>query len=257
MPVELSFNALGKGPPLIILHGLFGSKRNWMSIAKNLSDHYHVFCLDARNHGDSPWADGMDYATLAGDVYDFIKRHGLHKATVIGHSMGGKTAMALSLLHAEVVDALVVVDIAPVATIGEDVRSYLDSMIELPLAAFSSRTEVEEHLAEAIPERAIRSFLLQNLVQKDGRLNWRINLAGIADGMDDITGFISPGHGQRYTGSALFVAGGNSAYVQPHDHTLVTTLFPKAEIKIIPGAGHWLHAEKPGPFLDLLKLYLA
>lgn len=256
MSVELAYTALGKGPPMIILHGLFGSKRNWMSIAKNLSSHYHVFCLDARNHGDSPWADGMDYATLAGDVYDFIRRHGLHATTVIGHSMGGKTAMALSLLHAEVVSTLVVVDIAPVITIGEDVRSYLESLIEVPLAAFSSRSEVEDHLADAIPEHGIRAFLLQNLVQNDGRLNWRINLAGIADGMEDITGFIEPGHGQRFLGSTLFVAGGNSAYVQPHDHTVVTSLFPKAEIKIIPGAGHWLHAEKPGPFLDLLKGFL-
>jgi esterase len=256
MPVELAFKAFGKGPPLIILHGLFGSKRNWSGIAKALSSHYHVFCLDLRNHGESPWADGMDYATLAADVHAFIKRHALAGATVIGHSMGGKTAMALSLLHGEAMNALVVVDIAPVAHSGADVRGYLETLLEIPLAAFTGRAEVEQHLVESIPEAAIRSFLLQNLVHTDKRLQWRINLAAIADGMDNITGFIDAGHGRSYGGPTLFVAGGNSNYVQPHDHAVVGTLFPKARIEIIAGAGHWLHAEQPGPFLDLLKHFL-
>lgn len=256
MPVQLAFNTFGKGPPLIILHGLFGSKRNWSAIAKALSDRYHVFCLDLRNHGDSPWAEGMDYASMAGDVLAFIKAHALAGATVIGHSMGGKTAMALSLLHGEAVARLVVVDIAPVAHTGSDVRGYLDMMTELPLAAFANRAEVEEHLAEAIPETPIRSFLLQNLVRHDERLRWRVNLAAIADDMDNITGFIDAGHGRSYARPTLFVAGGNSTYVQPHDHALVQALFPGAQIEIIPGAGHWLHAEQPAAFLDLLKNFL-
>ncbi len=256
MPVELAFQAIGKGPPLIILHGLFGSKRNWSAIAKALSGHYHVFCLDLRNHGDSPWADNMDYATMAGDVQAFIKAHALHGASVIGHSMGGKTAMGLSLLHGELIGSLVVVDIAPVPHTGSDVRGYLDILVELPLAAFASRAEVEAHLSESIPESSIRSFLLQNLVRVEERLQWRVNLAAIADDMDNITGFIEPGHGHNYKGPTLFVAGGNSSYVQPHDHAVVHALFPKAQIKIIPGAGHWLHAEQPGPFLDLLKDFL-
>ncbi len=256
MPIELAFNDFGKGPPLVILHGLFGSKRNWSSIAKALSNRYHVFCLDLRNHGDSPWADGMDYRALAGDVHAFLKRHALHKATVIGHSMGGKTAMALSLLHGELVDALVVVDIAPAPTAGDDVRDYLEILAELPLAAFSSRSEIENHLTEAIPEPSIRAFLLQNLVRADERLQWRVNLAALSDGMDDITGFIDPGHGRSYRGPTLFVAGGNSAYVQPHDHAIVTSLFPGARIEVIPGAGHWLHAEQPGAFMRLLEDFL-
>ncbi|MBC8269823.1 MAG: alpha/beta fold hydrolase [Rhodospirillaceae bacterium] len=256
MPVELAYKAFGKGPPLIILHGLFGSKRNWASIAKALSAHFHVFCLDLRNHGESPWADGMDYATMAADVHGFIKRHALAGATVIGHSMGGKTAMALSLLHGEALNALVVVDIAPVAHSGADIRSYLETLMEVPLAAFRDRAEVEDHLSESITEAGIRSFLLQNLVRSGERLQWRINLAAIADDMDSITGFIDTGHGRSYGGPTLFVAGGNSNYVQPRDHTVVGTLFPKARIEIIAGAGHWLHAEQPGPFLDLLKQFL-
>jgi pimeloyl-ACP methyl ester carboxylesterase len=256
MPVELAFKAFGKGPPLIILHGLFGSKRNWSAIAKALSDRYHVFCLDLRNHGDSPWADAMDYATLAGDVQGFIKRHALAGACVIGHSLGGKTAMALSLLHGEAVARLVVVDIAPVAHPGSDVRGYLEVLTELPLAAFSTRAEVGEHLAEAIPEMSIRSFLLQNLVRDDERLKWRVNLAAISDEMDNITGFIDAGHGRSYSGPTLFVAGGNSTYVQAHDHAVIRALFPAAKIEIIPAAGHWLHAEQPAAFLDLLKNFL-
>jgi len=257
MPVELAFKAFGKGPPLIILHGLFGSKRNWAGIAKALSAHYHVYCLDLRNHGDSPWAEPMDYPSMAGDVQAFIKAHALHGARVIGHSMGGKTAMTLSLLHGEAVAALVVVDIAPAIHAGSDVRGYLDILIELPLAAFSNRGEVEEHLSDSIPEASIRSFLLQNLVRSDEeRLHWRINLAAIADDIDNITGFIEPGHGRSYGGPALFIAGGNSSYIQSHDHAVIRTMFPKAKIEIIPGTGHWLHAEKPGPFLDLLKDFL-
>lgn len=256
MPVELAFNSFGQGRPVVIMHGLFGSKRNWSGIAKALSDHFRVFCLDLRNHGDSPWVDGMDYATMAGDVQAFLKRHGLKDASVIGHSMGGKTAMALSLLHGQTVGSLVVVDIAPVSTIGEDVRDYLEILTELPLEAFSSRGEVEQHLAEPIPDPAIRSFLLQNLERNDGGLQWRINLAALSDGMEDITDFIDPGHGRSYLGPSLFVAGGSSPYVQPHHHAEIKALFPGAEIEIIPGAGHWLHAEKPGPFLELLKGFL-
>jgi esterase len=256
MTLELAFKSFGKGPPLIILHGLFGSKRNWAGIAKALSAHYHVFCLDLRNHGDSPWVDGMDYATMAADVHGFIKRHALAGATVIGHSMGGKTAMALSLLHGEALSALVVVDIAPVVHSGADVRGYLETLLEIPLAAFQSRAEVEEHLSESIAETGIRNFLLQNLVRSDERLQWRINLAAIADDMDNITGFIDTGHGRSYGGPTLFVAGGNSTYVQPRDHALVSALFPKARIEILAGAGHWLHAEQPGPFLNLLKDFL-
>ena len=256
MPVELAFTAFGKGPPLIILHGLFGSKRNWAGIAKALSSHYHVFCLDLRNHGESPWADAMDYATMAADVHDFIKRHALAGATVIGHSMGGKTAMALSLQHGETLNALVVVDIAPVAHNGADVRGYLEELLEVPLAAFRDRAEVEEHLSESITDVGVRSFLMQNLVRSNERLLWRVNLAVIADEMDNITGFMNTGHGRSYGGPTLFVAGGNSNYVQPRDHAVVGALFPKARIEIIAGAGHWLHAEKPGPFLDLLKNFL-
>ena len=143
MTVELAFQAIDEGPPLIILHGLLGSKRNWAGIAKTLSAHYHVYCLDLRNHGESPWADGMDYATMATDVHEFIKRHALTAATVIGHSMGGKTAMALSLLHGEALNALVVVDIAPVARNGEDIRGYLDDLLEVPLAAFRDRQKLK------------------------------------------------------------------------------------------------------------------
>lgn len=210
MTVELAFKAFGKGPPLIILHGLLGSKNNWSGIAKALSGQFHVFCLDIRNHGESPWVDGMDYALLAGDVHDFVKHHALHRATVIGHSMGGKTAMALSLLHPQSVASLIVVDIAPVASEGVDVREYVNLLAEMPLASFTTRAEVENHLGEAVSDSAVCAFLMQNLIRDGEKLKWRINLAAIADGMDDITGFIDVGHGQRFSGPTLFVAGGNS-----------------------------------------------
>ncbi len=256
MAADLAFQAFGQGPPLVILHGLLGSKRNWSAIAKALSADHHVFCLDARNHGDSPWTDGMDYATLAEDVRAFIKAHGLGRATVIGHSMGGKTAMALALLHPESVAALVVVDIAPVINPATDVQGYLEIMTEMPLAAFSTRAEAEDYLAGPVPEAAVRGFLLQNLVRDGERLRWRNNLAAIADGMEDIKGFIEPGHGRAYRGPCLFLAGGDSPYVQPRDHAVIRGLFPKAGVQVIPGAGHWLHAEQPAAFMGRLKEFL-
>jgi len=256
MSVELSHTDLGHGTPVLILHGLFGSKRNWGAIAKQLSAHHRVLSLDLRNHGDSPWVDGMDYRDLAGDVAHFIETHGLGPATVIGHSMGGKTAMMLALTRPELVKRLVVVDIAPVER-ETGFGAYINAMSEVPLPACESRADVEEHLEDVVRTKMVRTFLVQNLMRDDAGFRWRINLSALADGMDQIADFPEPDHHQSYRGQTLFVAGAQSDYIQSHHMGDIARLFPKSHVAHIPGAGHWLHAEAPEVFLKELNAFLA
>jgi len=255
MSIELSYQDIGSGSPIIILHGLFGSKRNWSAIAKRLSAHHRVLTVDMRNHGDSPWVDGMDYRDMSQDVADFVKRHALGPSTVIGHSMGGKAAMTLALTHPELVARMVVVDIAPVER-ETGFGAFIDAMAAVPLAACDSRADVEEHLADVVRDKMVRSFLVQNLVRDDTSFRWRLNLAALDAGMGEIADFPIPNHHQSYTGPTLFVAGANSDYIQPHHMADITRLFPKADIAHIPGAGHWLHAEAPEVFLRELTAFL-
>lgn len=255
MSIELSHQSLGHGRPILILHGLFGSKRNWGAIAKRLSTNYHVFTLDLRNHGESPWVDGMDYRDMAADVAAFIKRHNLAPCTVIGHSMGGKTAMTLTLTHAELVERLVVVDIAPVER-ETGFGAYIDAMSEVPLPACDSRADVEEHLEHVVTNKMVRTFLTQNLVRDDSGFRWRINLSALSDGMDEIADFPEPDHHQSFAKPTLFVAGAESDYIQSHHMGDITRLFPQADVVHIPGAGHWLHAEAPEAFLGHLDNFL-
>jgi len=242
--------------PIIILHGLFGSKRNWSAIAKRLSTHHRVICVDLRNHGESPWIDAMDYPALSHDVADLIDRLELGPCTVIGHSMGGKTAMMLALTQPESVTRLVVVDIAPVAR-QTDFGPYIEAMAAVPLAACDSRTAVEAHLVEAVPDPQVRSFLVQNLVRDPATgFHWRINLAALDAGLNDIADFALPASRPPYTDPALFIAGGASDYLQAQHHAVIRTLFDDVTITTIPGAGHWLHAEVPDAFLNALTDFL-
>lgn len=259
MSLELSFHDIGHGEPhgepIVILHGLFGSKRNWGAIAKRLSTHHRVVTLDLRNHGDSPWIDGMNYVDLADDVAATLKRLGLGPCTVIGHSMGGKTAMTLALNCPQLVKRLVVVDIAPVER-ETGFGTYIEAMAEVPLATCDSRGDVEAHLADVVPNALVRSFLVQNLVRDQGVYRWRINLAALDNGMDEIADFPAPKHHQSYLGPTLFVAGGTSDYIQAHHTPAITRLFPAATVVHIPGAGHWLHAEAPELFLKEVTAFL-
>ncbi|HEY9078776.1 alpha/beta fold hydrolase [Magnetovibrio sp.] len=255
MSVQLSYQDLGSGEPIVILHGLFGSKRNWSAIAKRLSAHNRVLTVDMRNHGESPWIDGMDYRDMSADVADFIKRHALGSCTVIGHSMGGKAAMTLALTHPELVARLVVVDIAPVER-ETGFGAYIEAMAEVPLAMCDSRNDIEEHLADVVRDKMVRSFLVQNVVREETGFRWRINLAALDAGMDQIADFPAPDHHQSYNNRTLFVAGARSDYIQPHHLADITRLFPKADIAHIPDAGHWLHAEAPEVFLRELTAFL-
>lgn len=255
MTIELSCEVTGEGSPLVVLHGLFGSARNWRAIAKGLSDGYRVWCLDLRNHGDSPWADEMSYEAMTGDVRAFMARQGIEGSAVMGHSMGGKVAMTLALENPELVGSLIVVDIAPVRRPPE-LRSYVRAMAAIDLAAVSRRAEVGELLAPEIEDRSVRAFLLQNLVIRDGALRWRLNLEAIDREMEEIGGFPDDLLGRRYDGPTHFITGALSAYVKPEHRDLILRLFPKVTLSVIAGAGHWVHAERPESFLRAARRFL-
>jgi esterase len=254
MALELAYDAYGEaGRPLVILHGLLGSARNWTALAKQLGESARVFALDLRNHGRSPWAEAMSFNAMAGDVAAFIEHHGLRPATVIGHSLGGKVAMRLALSRPSLVDRLVVVDVAPVAY-RHSFAGYIEALSRIDLSALRRRSEADQALAEAIPDPGIRSFLLQNLVQSDARFSWRINLAALADNMSDLMGFpIEPA--AAYRGPTLFLAGGRSDYIGPEHDALIAQLFPQARHAVIEDAGHWVHAERPAEFLAQLQAF--
>jgi esterase len=253
--VELAAAEQGSGPPLLILHGLFGSGRNWSSPAQRLGTAHRVFALDARNHGASPWADSMTYADMTEDVAAFQAARGLGRAAVIGHSMGGKTAMLMALNQADAVERLVVVDVAPV-TYPPELAAYVRAMRAVDLAGVARRADVDAPLAGAITSPAERAFLLQNLVLENGQARWRINLPVLDRFMPEISGFPEPGAGVSFAGPTLFVAGQRSSYVRPEYQPAIKRLFPEARIVRVPEAGHWLHAERPDAFLALVTPFL-
>lgn len=255
MSLDLAFQDYGEGPPLVILHGLFGSGRNWTGIARRLAEAWHVYALDLRNHGDSPWAETMDYPAMAGDVSAFLDRQGLDRVALLGHSMGGKTAMALALAQPERIGSLTVVDIAPVAY-SQTHQGYVEALQALDLGGITRRAEADAALQASIPEAGIRAFLLQNLVARDGGFAWRFNLAALGAGMAEISGFPeAPGQG-AYDGRTFFLGGGLSDYITAEHQGAIARLFPRAAVETVAGAGHWVHAEAPERFLEALQAFL-
>lgn len=246
----------GQGPPLAILHGLFGSGRNWHSIAKRLGAHHRVLAFDLRNHGASPGAATMDYAEMAEDVRASLAALGCRRYALLGHSMGGKVAMLTALRDPGSVERLVVADIAPVAYRPRHL-GMVRAMRGLDLAGIRRRAEADAPLAEAVPDPAERAFLLQNLVFEGGAARWRVNLEAIERAMPDLVGFPPRPPGTVYEGKALFIAGGRSDYLRPEHEPAIRILFPKAQFASIAEAGHWLHAEQPQRFLDLVEPFLS
>lgn len=255
-PLPLAAAASGEGPPLAILHGLFGSARNWSSLAQRLAARRRVVALDLRNHGASPWADGMEYAEMACDVRHTMAALGHRRFALLGHSMGGKVAMVAALRRPDIAERLVVADVAPVAYRPRHLPP-VRAMRNLDLAGVTRRGDADARLAPSVPDAAERAFLLQNLVFGDGPPRWRLNLAAIEREMPALVGFPELPAGTTYDGPALFVAGGRSDYLRPEHEPAVRRLFPNARIAVIPGAGHWLHAERPRAFLDIVEPFLA
>jgi esterase len=246
----------GAAPPLLVLHGVFGSARNWSSVAQRLAGRHHVLALDARNHGASPWAATMPYAEMVEDVAALRRARALGCVTLLGHSMGGKTAMLDALEHPGEVERLVVVDVAP-AAYPPALAAYARALREVDLTGVTRRSEVDVHLAGAIPDPGDRAFLLQNLVLDDDGARWRLNLPVIERFMPEISGFPEIAVGRAYAGPALFIGGAASSYIRPEHRPTIERLFPDARIVHIPDAGHWVHAERPRQFLEAVTPFLA
>ncbi len=256
MSLELAHTDYGEtGSPVVILHGLLGSARNWASIAKRMADDHRVFALDLRNHGNSPWSNVMSYEAMADDLREFIARQDVGPVAVVGHSMGGKVAMRLALAHPELVARLAPVDIAPVRY-DHSFEEYIAAMRGVDLARAERRAEVERALAASVPDVGVRNFLLQNLVRNEQGLVWRVNLDALSARMDEILSFPAAGT-SRYEGPTLFIIGERSHYVRAEHRREITRLFPNAQIATIAGAGHWVHAEQPQAFFAHLRAFLA
>lgn len=223
-------------PTLLVAHGLFGSARNWGVVAKRLAEGREVVAVDMRNHGASPWHDEHSYEAMAGDLREVM---GDGRWDVLGHSMGGKAAMVLALRHPECVRRLVVADIAP-AAYGHTQAPLIRAMRAVDLSAVSRRSEVRAQL-EDVPDDGTRDFLCQSLDL--GERRWSLNLDALEREMPRIMGF--PDLDGAFDGPALFLAGADSDYVRPEHHARIRTLFPAATFEAIPGAGHWLHADRP------------
>jgi len=256
MSVVLKAEEYGDGEPVAILHGLFGSARNWATIARHLATTYRVIAFDLRNHGGSPWADAMDYREMAEDVCAAMQARGYKRYALVGHSMGGKVAMAAALTEPQAVEKLVIVDIAPVTYPTSPYRAYVRAMRALDLGAVTRRREIDARLAETVHESAERAFLLQNLVFDNDTPHWRINLAALEPALSALAGFPAFPAGTSYNRPALFIAGGKSAALRPEHEAAVTALFPAAVIVRIAKAGHWVHADAPEAFLALAEPFL-
>lgn len=244
----------GGGPPLVILHGLFGAARNWGAIGKRLAARHRVLAMDLRNHGASPRAAEMDYASMAGDVAETMEGAGAAPAMLLGHSMGGKTAMAVALGRPELVARLLVADIAPVPYPPRQGR-IVAAMRAVPLRPGLSRREADAALgAEGVGDAATRAFLLQNLRFEGDAPEWRCGLHEIAGALAEVEGFPEFG-AARYEGPTLFLLGERSDYVQPEHRPRIREMFPSARFLTLRGTGHWLHAEKPEEFTAVAESF--
>ena len=243
------------GPDFVVLHGLFGSGKNWRSFAGSLEEDFQVWTLDARNHGDSPHADSMSYQQMAEDVVRFFDENELENVILLGHSMGGKTAMQLALQFPGRIVALIVVDIAPVCYDHQQKQlKLIEAMQGLHLAAEMSRSDIEKKLALKIPEKRLLSFLMTNLYRQNGQFQWRFGLEQIAAGMPYLLNY--PEVNSVFEGPVQFIGGENSAYLKFEYHALIRKKFPESRITMLKNCGHWLHIEQPAAFQKTVNEFL-
>lgn len=238
--------------PLIIAHGLYGSGRNWGVIARRLADRRDVVAVDMRNHGTSPRATSQSYPEMAADLAEVIATLG-GKADLLGHSMGGKTAMQLALTQGALIRKLVVADIAPVAY-SHDQSHHARAMQALDLSGLTSRGEADRRLSALIEDAGLRAFFLQSLDLKANPPQWRLNLPVLEAEMPKIVGW--PGTQGYFDGPTLFLTGAESHYVRPEHRETIRALFPHARFAKLPGAGHWLHADQPRAFEETVRVFL-
>lgn len=253
--MELNYKVFGQGMPIIILHGLFGMLDNWQTLARKLAEHYTVFIVDQRNHGRSPHVDSHDYESMAEDLRAFMESQFVLKAHIIGHSMGGKTAMQFATHYPDMVDHLVIVDIAPKAYPAGH-QEIFAALLALDLAKAESRKEVEAQLKTKIPEAGVRQFLMKNIIRgSDNGFQLRMNLPVLHRDYQKILDQLE--FEEPFEGPSLFIRGGRSNYVAETDLEMIQEYFPEAQLESIEGAGHWVHAEAPKELLAHLLAFLS
>jgi pimeloyl-ACP methyl ester carboxylesterase len=250
--MNLHFRQLGQGQPLLILHGLFGSSDNWMTIAKQLANNYNVFLIDQRNHGQSPHSDEWNYEVMAKDIIDFCEQHYLQQIFIAGHSMGGKTVMKLAELAPALINKMMIIDIAP-RFYPVHHQQILSALKSIDFNIINNRKQAEEFLQNAIEEPATRQFLLKNIYwNSENKLAWRFNLEVIAKKIE-IVGEATPDDNYSIcTIPACFIKGANSTYITLEDEKLIAHLYPNADVLTIADAGHWVHAENPAAMMNAM-----
>ena len=251
--MELFYRELGEGAPIVVLHGVFGTSDNWLTTSKGLAENHKVYLLDLRNHGQSFHSDIFTYDAMAEDVKNFIANHHIVNPVILGHSMGGKVAMQYARNYDDF-SKLIVVDISPrfYKRHHDDILTGLNS---LDLNAITTRQQADEQLSAHVPELGVRQFLLKNLYRnEENKFAWRLNLKVLTDKID-VVGEALP-EDTRISKPALFIRGGLSRYIQEKDEVLIRRLFADVQIRTVEGAGHWVQAEKPREFVEVVKEFL-
>lgn len=265
--MELHYKKYGLGFPLVVVHGLYGSSDNWVGIARELAKNYEVYCLDMRNHGQSPHAIEHTYEAMAGDLYDFVEQQNFNRAIFLGHSMGGKVCMFFANRYPQKVSKLIVADIAPkkyksmskVQSLSH--FNILTTMNKLKLSDYENRSDIEQELLKDIKSERIVKFLLKNIrLQKkqQPKFLWKLNVKSLLDQLEEILEGVDASSLKKISDNfpVLFLKGENSSYITPQDEEIIKRLYQNSTIKTIKNAGHWLHAENPEQFIGEIKRFI-
>jgi pimeloyl-ACP methyl ester carboxylesterase len=254
--MKLFYHTYGDGPPLIILHGLFGISDNWVSVGRKLGRFYKVYVPDLRNHGQSPHSPVFDFPAMEDDLLEFIESQDLETVMLMGHSLGGKIAMMFTLHQPQRVEKLIVVDISMRRyRHNREHQSLIDAMLSVDLLKVKTRSEVDDHLKRFLPSERLRQFALKNLYWRDKEhLAWRLNLNTINQNLHAV--FEGVEISGLYTGHTLFIKGGNSSYISEEDIIEIKKKFPGALVRTITTATHWVHADAPGEFYEMVEQFL-
>lgn len=246
--MKLEFKKMGSGEPLVILHGLFGSSDNWQTLGRQFAENFTVYLVDQRNHGHSPHSDEFSYEIMADDLSTLFSDEGIAKAIIIGHSMGGKTAMRFAQIYPDKLEKLIVVDMG-IKSYTSEHDDIIAAFHALDLPNLESRKDAETEMEKLIPNFTVRQFLLKNLYRKTKtEFAWRVNFPVMEEKMDEILAALPNGVFDKPT---LFIYGTKSNYITEDDFDAIRSVFPKAEFASLP-TGHWIHAEDPEGFYKIV-----
>jgi pimeloyl-ACP methyl ester carboxylesterase len=250
----LNIKVIGEGQPLIILHGLFGSLDNWITLGKRFAQDFKVILVDQRNHGKSFHDDLFNYSEMADDLNNLIDSLELEKPILLGHSMGGKTAMQYAAFHSVNIDKLIIADIGP-KFYPVHHAVIIDALKAVNVSSIQKREDVDIELTGLIPERGIRTFLMKNLKRDEGgQFGWKMNLNGISDSIEEVGKPLD--YYLPIETPTLFIRGSESQYIKDEDFEDIVEIFPEAKFSTIDGSGHWLHADNPKIFYELVMNFI-